>query len=85
MFTVEESALLGRMLRFLGWTILCLIVGIACYIVRAELRSHAAHAHASSCVGGTGPGCNRPGVGGTEEHMLHLLPPHIFSSHSHHS
>ena len=33
MFTLEESALLGRMLRFLGWTVVCLGLGIAAYFL----------------------------------------------------
>ena len=33
MFTLEESALLSRMLRFLGWTLICLALGIAAYFV----------------------------------------------------
>ena len=35
MFTLEESALLGRMLRVVGWLAVCLTVGIAgCAVVR---------------------------------------------------
>jgi hypothetical protein len=34
MFTLEESALLSRMLRFLGWlVVVCLGLGIAAYFV----------------------------------------------------
>jgi len=33
MFTLEESALLGRMLRFLGWTILAAGLGLAGYFL----------------------------------------------------
>ena len=29
MFTLEESALLGRMLRVVGWLAVCLTVGVA--------------------------------------------------------
>lgn len=31
MFTVEESALLGRMLRLIGWLLVCLLVGAVAY------------------------------------------------------
>ena len=35
MFTLEESALLGRMLRVMGWLAVCLSLGIAgCAVVR---------------------------------------------------
>jgi hypothetical protein len=33
MFTLEESALLGRMLRFLGWMVVCAGLGIAGYFL----------------------------------------------------
>jgi hypothetical protein len=33
MFTLEESELLSRMLRFLGWGIVCLGLGIAGYFL----------------------------------------------------
>jgi hypothetical protein len=33
MFTLEESALLSRMLRFLGWALVCIALGIAAYFV----------------------------------------------------
>jgi hypothetical protein len=33
MFTLEESALLGRMLRVVGWLVVCLTVGIAAWAV----------------------------------------------------
>jgi hypothetical protein len=33
MFTLEESALLSRMLRFIGWLIVFGVAGIACYFV----------------------------------------------------
>jgi hypothetical protein len=33
MFTLEESALLGRMLRFLGWAIVCGGVGLVAYFL----------------------------------------------------
>lgn len=42
MFTLEESELLGRMLRFLGWLIFCLVVVSACYFAarqRAQRRA----------------------------------------------
>jgi hypothetical protein len=31
MFTLEESALLGRMLRFVGWSLLLLVLGVAAW------------------------------------------------------
>jgi hypothetical protein len=33
MFTLEESALLGRMLRFLGWTFVAIIVAALTYFL----------------------------------------------------
>jgi hypothetical protein len=33
MFTMEESALLGRMLRITGWTIVFVLVAIALYFI----------------------------------------------------
>jgi hypothetical protein len=33
MFTLEESALLSRMLRFIGWAVLAALVGIVAYLV----------------------------------------------------
>jgi hypothetical protein len=33
MFTLEESAHLGAMLRFLGWTILLLALGVLAFFV----------------------------------------------------
>jgi hypothetical protein len=33
MFTLEESALLSRMLRFLGWAIVCVGLGLAGYFL----------------------------------------------------
>jgi hypothetical protein len=33
MFTLEESALLGRMLRFLGWAIVVAGLGLAGYFL----------------------------------------------------
>ena len=33
MFTLEESALLSRMLRFIGWALLVALVGIVAYFV----------------------------------------------------
>lgn len=32
MFTVEESTLLSRMLRFVGWSAVCAAAGIAAYL-----------------------------------------------------
>ncbi len=35
MFTLEESALLGRMLRVVGWGLLCLtLAGAGCAVLR---------------------------------------------------
>ncbi len=34
MFTLEESALLRRMLRFVGWVILALVLALAAYFLR---------------------------------------------------
>jgi hypothetical protein len=31
MFTLEESALLGRMLRFIAWALASLVLGAACW------------------------------------------------------
>ena len=31
MFTLEEAALLGFMLRFLGWVLLAILIGGGCY------------------------------------------------------
>jgi len=33
MFTLEESALLSRMLRFIGWAVFAALVGIVAYLV----------------------------------------------------
>lgn len=33
MFTVRESALLGRMLRFMGWAFACVVLGTAAYLL----------------------------------------------------
>ena len=33
MFTLEESALLARMLRILGWLLLALVAGLVLYFV----------------------------------------------------
>jgi hypothetical protein len=33
MFTLEESALLSRMLRFLGWTLLAVAAAVVGYLV----------------------------------------------------
>jgi hypothetical protein len=33
MFTLEESALLGRMLRFVGWTLVMLVVVALLYLL----------------------------------------------------
>ena len=32
MFTLEESALLGSMLRFLGWTVVALVLALGIYL-----------------------------------------------------
>ena len=40
MFTLEESAHLGFMLRFVGWTAAVVVVGVLCYA-----GAHWAHAH----------------------------------------
>ena len=46
MFTLEESALLGRMLRFMGLVALCLTAGIAgCAVVRFAERPHSVTTH----------------------------------------
>jgi hypothetical protein len=34
MFTLEESALLGRMLRFVGWSIVALLAAGVAYLLR---------------------------------------------------
>ena len=34
MFTLEESALLQRMLRFVGWVFLALLLGMVTYFLR---------------------------------------------------
>jgi len=33
MFTLEESALLSRMLRFVGWSVLLMAVAVAAYLM----------------------------------------------------
>ena len=33
MFTLEESALLSRLLRFVGWALLVLVLAIAGYVL----------------------------------------------------
>jgi hypothetical protein len=49
MFTLEESALLGRMLRVVGWLAVCLTVGVAgCAVVRLMEQPHSARAHHSA-------------------------------------
>jgi len=46
MFTLEESALLGRMLRVVGWLVVCLTLGVAgCAVVRLMEHSQSAIAH----------------------------------------
>ena len=46
MFTLEESALLGRMLRVVGWLVVCLTVGVAGYVVvRFMEQPHSVIAH----------------------------------------
>jgi hypothetical protein len=57
MFTLEESALLGRMLRVVGWLTVCLAVATAAYVAyryverpQGIARHHSApspHAHHS--------------------------------------
>ena len=42
MFTVEESALLDRMLRVIAWAIVCTVVGVSGYVIfRLETRTSA--------------------------------------------
>ena len=49
MFTLEESALLGRMLRVMGWLAVCLALGIAgCAVVRLVERPHGVTTHHSA-------------------------------------
>lgn len=44
MFTLEESALLGRMFRVIAWVIVCTVVGVSGYVFfRLETRAAAAH------------------------------------------
>lgn len=40
MFTMEESALLARLLRFAGWVLVCVVLAIATSVVvhRIHLR-----------------------------------------------
>jgi len=46
MFTLEESALLGRMLRVVGWLVMCLTVGVAgCAVVRFMEQPHSVITH----------------------------------------
>ena len=46
MFTLEESALLSRMLRVVGWLLVCLIVGVAGYaFVRFMEQPHGVVTH----------------------------------------
>jgi hypothetical protein len=40
MFTMEESALLGRMLRVLAWALLLVILGGSCYAGAHWLHRH---------------------------------------------
>ena len=48
MFTLEESALLGRMLRVVGWLAVCLTVGVAaCAVVRFVDQPHSVTTHHS--------------------------------------
>jgi hypothetical protein len=45
MFTLEESALLGRMLRVMGWLAVCLATAVAgCAVVR-YVGPHSLSAH----------------------------------------
>jgi hypothetical protein len=49
MFTLEESALLGRMLRVVGWLAVCLTVGVAgCAVVRFMEQPHSRTTHHSA-------------------------------------
>jgi hypothetical protein len=45
MFTLEESALLGLMLRVVGWTVVLLTVGTICFVLlrRPPARVSAGH------------------------------------------
>lgn len=48
MFTLEESALLGRMLRCVGWLSLCTLLATAGYVAYRVIeypRAVAAHPH----------------------------------------
>jgi hypothetical protein len=46
MFTLEESALLSRMLRVVGWLLVCLTVGVAGYaFVRFMEQPHGVITH----------------------------------------
>jgi hypothetical protein len=48
MFTLEESALLSRMLRVVGWLAVCLTVGVAaCAVVRFVDQPHSVTTHHS--------------------------------------
>jgi hypothetical protein len=45
MFTLEESALLSRMLRVVAWMVVCVVVGVGGYILfrwetRGAVASH---------------------------------------------
>jgi hypothetical protein len=43
MFTLEESALLSRMLRVMAWVIVCVVVGVGGYaLLRWETRGRVA-------------------------------------------
>ena len=49
MFTLEESALLGRMLRFLALAVVCVALGTAAYVVfRFVEQPRAIAAHPSA-------------------------------------
>ena len=46
MFTLEESALLSRMLRVVGWLAVCITVGVAaCAVVRFVDQPHGVITH----------------------------------------
>jgi tryptophan-rich sensory protein len=54
MFTREESALLGRMLRVAGWAVLCVAVAIAAAIVWRFEHGQSTAAHHAVPVGAHG-------------------------------
>ena len=50
MFTVEESALLARMLRVLGWGLAVLMLGGSCYVGGHWLHHHQQHHHVTGAA-----------------------------------